>query len=209
MKINKRIVTLLSLVLLLALAVGGTLAFIVAKSGDVNNTFEPGRVSCAIHENGTNGAANFDGVTKTNVAVKNTGNIKAYIRAAVVVNWQDSQGNIYPKAPVADEDYTISINEEMQQSNDQSNFTTGKWVKNGDYYYWNNPVLSVEENATKCFTGILIKSCKPVEGETPEGYHLVVEVLASAIQADGVNAQNEKAVEDAWGVDPAALGSGN
>ena len=202
MKKRKLTAILLSLALFAALTLSGTLAFLIDGDNKVDNTFEPGRVSCKVNEN-------FDGKVKSNVAVKNTGNVKAYIRAAVVVNWQDSQGNIYKEAPKENTDYTIEYNYGDQVAGENDNFESGKWIKNGDYYYWNNPVLSVKENANKCFTGILIKNCKPVEGAAPEGYRLVVEVLASAIQADGVTDADVKAVVDAWGVDPATLGAGN
>lgn len=202
MKKRKLTAILLSLALFAALTLSGTLAFLIDGDNNVDNTFEPGRVSCKVNEN-------FDGKVKSNVAVKNTGNVKAYIRAAVVVTWQDEDGNIYPKAPVETEDYTINYKTDEQIAQDADNFTSGQWIQVGDYYYWNQPVLSVDENSSKCSTGILITECKPVENRAPDGYHLVVDVLASAIQADGVNAQNEKAVKDAWGVDPAALGAGN
>ena len=50
-------------------------------------------------------------------------------------------------------------------------------------------------------TGNLINSIKPIGNNAPEGYYLSVQILSSAIQADGVNAKGTPAVVDAWGVE--------
>lgn len=88
---RRPLLLLVSLVLLLALAVGGTVAWLNSSSGPVTNTMSPGQVPITINEtiNET-----FNGITKSGVTVTNTGNIDAYIRVAIVANAVDENGNI-------------------------------------------------------------------------------------------------------------------
>lgn len=170
---TKKPVALVALLVLLCCTVAGTLAYLVDKTPEVKNTFEPAKVTTEVNED-------FDGTTKRNVTIKNTGNIDAYIRAAVIINWADKQGNI-SATPVEDGDYEIKY--------DSSN----TWKKIGDYWYYTNPVAadSLTEKA-------LIESCAPVAGKAPEGYNLQVTILADGIQSEPLTA-----IKEAWHVDPA------
>ena len=169
---NKQFVLLVSILALLVGVVGGSLAYLVTSTGDVANTFTPGKVACQINET-------MKDNVKSNVTVKNTGNTDAYIRVRLVATWQDEDGKVCPKAPVEGTDYTITYPEGT------------KWVKNGEYYYY---PTSVAPNA---FTGNLIDSCLPVSGQAPAGYTLHVEILADAIQSKPTDA-----VTQAWGYTP-------
>ncbi|MCQ2512500.1 MAG: hypothetical protein MJ092_03840 [Lachnospiraceae bacterium] len=80
--------------IVLAAAVGGTIAYIVTSTSSVENTFTPGKVSCEVVETIHNGS-------KTSVTVKNTGNAKAYIRCAVIANTIDANGNVTGAADVS------------------------------------------------------------------------------------------------------------
>ena len=170
MKRNKRIaiLTVLIIALLLLGGVGGTLAYLHTKSGPVENVFEPAEVPSEVEES-------FDGSTKSDVVIRNNGNVPAYIRAAIVVTWKDASGNIYPKTPVAGTDYTIDIN-------------TANWSQIGGFYYYNGTV------AAGGITSNLINSCSP-KGTAPTGYSLNVEILGQAIQAEGMDAAN---AQQAW-----------
>lgn len=113
MKLNKRTVALLvSLVLLLSVAVGVTVAYIADRTHEVKNTFKPSRVACEV--------VKADGNDK--YTVKSTGDTDAYIRVAVVVNWKNGN-NVYAQAP-------------------QFNVDLGaNWVLGKDgYYYYTKPV---------------------------------------------------------------------
>lgn len=162
----KLAVLLVSAVLLLGAAVGTTAAFLVDRTPSLNNTFVPVSVSCKVQES-------FDEATntKTNVSVKNTGDIKAYIRAAIVVNWAFENGDsVYGGAPVSGIDY-IAV------------FSENGWVKGSDgFYYCASPISSGGE------TPILIESVTPIAGKAPEGYVLSVNIIASAIQAEPADA---------------------
>lgn len=160
---KKRIAWPLILVLLvLSVGVGGTLAYMIAQTQDVTNSFLPGKVSCQVIE--SNGE----------LSVKNTGNIKAYIRAMVVVNWMDNSGNAYGTPPVC----TLTPN------------TGWSYDSTTDIYYYNVAVDSQTTTATAPATVICSQ-------EAPSGYSLVIEVVAEAIQAEGMGAVS---AQDAWAV---------
>ena len=131
MKLNKRAVALLvSLAVLLTVAVGVTVAFLADRTPEVENTFTPSRVACAVNE-----------VTKNQVyTVQNTGDTTAYIRVAVVVNWVNADNKqVYAQAP----SFTVT----PENTN---------WVLGVDgYYYYIKPVnagTSITEKLTVAVT---------------------------------------------------------
>lgn len=137
----------------------------------------------------------FDKKTKSNVAVQvekaGETTYTVYVRAAIVVTWKDASGNVLATKPVAGVDYTIYLNIEDGEGEPEP------WFLHTDgYYYCKSPVKS--GNATP----VLIKTCAPVEGKTPTGYALNVEIIAQAIQAKGNTDDPSElpAVTDAWGV---------
>lgn len=167
---KKSVALLVSLLLLACAAVGGTIAFLTDETPAVVNEFTPAEVTTEVTED-------RNGNVKSNVQIKNTGDIDAYIRAAVVVTWQDAQGNIYGKTPVAGTDYTISFHTDAQST------PAGQWVlANDGFYYWTEPVKSYDDAPNDCSTGVLIDSCT-YTANAPEGYSLNVEIIGSGIQS--------------------------
>lgn len=83
---KKSLTALIALILIICLAVGGTVAFIVTQTQAVKNTFTPADVKVDIQED-------FDGSIKKNVNVKNTGDTDAYIRVKLVTYMADSEDN--------------------------------------------------------------------------------------------------------------------
>ena len=163
---------LVSLLLIIGVTISGTLAYIVADSGPVKNTFTPSEVTTEVVETVCEN-------TKSNVQIKNTGDTTAYIRAAVVITWQDENGNVLGELPAEETDYAITYN------------LDSGWKKGADgFYYWTAPVLSDDEDAFNCHTGVLINSCEAKNiikvigaGEDTVAYHLAVEVIGSGIQS--------------------------
>ena len=153
------------LVLLLAVA-GGTLAWLTAQDS-VANTFTPAHVSCAVMEN-------FDGETKSNVNVKNTGDIPAYIRVRLV---------------------TYRVNDAGQHIGGTATippFTPGiNWVKYGEYYYYTLPVAAGGAPAADLISSINLTGSY----NDADGGKQVIEVMAEAIQSSPA-----KAVGESWGV---------
>ena len=139
----------------------------------LENTLKVVDVSCTINET-------FDGTEKKNVTVENTGDVPALIRAKVVVNWVDGEGNIVANPPT---DHTYSI-------------TYGSdWLDldNNGYYYYNGIVAKAGS------TTALVTSAKQTGGDK---YRLQIEIIAEAIQATGfVNPVDgtTPAAQNAWG----------
>ena len=166
-RMNRTAVLLIAVILLISTAVGSTVAFLATKTEPVENSFEYANVSCKVTQN-----CDTDGSI---VQVKNTGTISAYIRAAVVANWIDVDGNIAASVP---EGYSYDLT-----------CSSGSWAQGKDgFFYYLLPVApgaSTEGNLLTCTV-----TCP----ETPE-YTLSVEVLAEAIQSTPASAVNE-----AWNV---------
>lgn len=170
---TKKPVALVAILVILCCAVAGTVAYLVTSTGPVTNTFTPASVTTEVVEE-------FNGTTKSNVRIKNTGNIDAYIRVAVVANWIDKDGNVYGGAtPVAGKDYTLT-----PKTGENEN-----WFQGSDgYYYCKTAIESGSE------TPVLIESCAKTTGaEVPEGYDLQVTILA-----DGIQSVPADAVQQAW-----------
>lgn len=173
-RINKAAVLLTAAVLLIGTVVGSTVAYLIAQTDAVENTFEYAKVSCEVKED-FNG-----GNTKKNVQITNTGSTNAYIRATYVVNWLDSNGNIAASVP---EGYRYDLTENPD----------GKWTKGTDgYFYYLSPV------APDASTPGSLLTCTVTRPENPE-YRLSVEILATAIQSEPASA-----VKEAWGNTPIA-----
>lgn len=168
---KRSLVLVVSLLALLLVVAGGTLAWLTAQDS-VSNTFTPAHVTCDVVEE------TFDGTKKENVTIKNTSDIPVYIRASIIVTWKDSSGNVYGQLPTAS-DYDM----EMVLNNG--------WVLGADgYYYYTGPV------AVGATTGTLIRRCTVKAGAAiPKDYDLSVEIIAEAIQS-----QPDRAVQQAWGV---------
>ena len=175
---NRSFVLVVSVLVLLVGIVGASLAYLTMKTPEVKNQFTYGQVSCEVLED-------FDGTVKSNVRIKNTGNIPAYIRARVVVTWKNKNGDIYGTKPVLGEDYSLAIN-----SNDNSKWFNMTTDSGGLYFYFPDPV-DLDKETDK----MLYNFKKSETANVPEGYDLSVEILADAIQS-----QPAKAVEEAWGV---------
>lgn len=158
---KKTILMLATMVLLLTVTVGSTIAYLVTSSGPVENKFTPAYVTSEVVEPDWH-----DGQTeKNNVTIKNTGKTSAYIRAAIVITWKDKDGYTMPETPVANKDYEININ------------TTDWMLKDGFYYY-------KEAVAPDASTNNLIINCVST-GTYNDSRKLCVEVIGSAIQSEG------------------------
>ncbi len=168
---RKATALLVSLIVLIVLVVGTTTAFIIAGDGPITNIFKPSKVSCKVNEE------SFDGSIKSGVTIENTGDVEAYIRAAIVVTWKNAEGNVYARKPVAGTDYTNLLNAD-------------DWFLGDDgFYYYKDPVKAGDS------TSVLIYNYTATGTNTPAGYNLNVEILASAIQS-----VPKDVVEDSWGV---------
>lgn len=168
-RFSKKIATaIVALTLICSIAVTGTMAFLVVKKV-ITNTFEPGQIELVTD--------NTTGVI-TNSANSDVG---VYIRVRYIVNYQDTNGNVYHVPPQLGEDYTVSP---LWDTN---------WIQNGNYYYYKNPV----EPGTATTAVPVTVTFKPVtdsEGNVTNqyaGYTLTVQYLAEAVQSNPTTAVAE------------------
>ena len=85
----------------LGLVSAATVAFLTDRTDPVVNEFGGSVVDCLVVEE-------FDGETKSDVAVQNTGDTKSYVRAAVIVTWMsEDKSSVTAKVPAEGVDYDI------------------------------------------------------------------------------------------------------
>lgn len=173
-KARKTATLLVAIVLLLGVAVGTTVAYLIDKTNEIKNEFEYAKTDVTVTED-------FDGTTKQNVKVKNNSNIPVYIRATYIVSWVDADGNIVTSVP---DGYSVAKEENLG----------GKWIKGADgYFYYPTPVQPNDSTQGSLLT------CTVTYPANRE-YTLNVEILATAIQSepkDAVEAAWPVTVNDA------------
>lgn len=116
-RVYRTAVLLIAVLLLITTAVGSTAAFLVTKTGPVEESFAYAQVSCQVTDA---------------LAVQNTGTAQAYIRASYAVNWRlDGEESIAAAVP---EGYSCDPVENPQ------------WEKGEDgYFYYPYPVAPGDE----------------------------------------------------------------
>lgn len=152
---GRKAALILSLCLIFALAVGTTVALLVAHTNAVTNTFTAAKSKITIEEKTDNGI-------KSEIYVKNEGTATSYVRVKLVMNWVDGNGKVVSGGSLPN----VTFN------SDNSWF-----LGSDDIYYYKTPV------GPKDLTANLLKD--PIEQPegAPEGCHLEVTVLAESIQA--------------------------
>lgn len=154
---------LIAMAILMALAIGGTVAWLIAKDGPITNTFLSSKVSCEVNEN-------FDGTVKSKVNVTNTGDTEAYIRVKLVTYRTNDQGRHIGGTAVLPA------------------FTPGaNWVEYGGYYYYTLPVAAGEKPAVDLIDSITLTGTY----RDADGGHQSVDVMAEAIQSSPAQAAGE------------------
>lgn len=154
---GRKTALILSLCLIFALAVGTTVALLVAHTNAVTNTFTAAKSKITIEEK------TDDGI-KSEIYVKNEGTATSYVRVKLVMNWVSKDGKTISGEPV----------------NIDVNYDTTKWFEQDGIYYYTTPVgpNMTTDNLLQANSPIT----EPTEGK-PDGCHLEVTVLAESIQA--------------------------
>lgn len=143
-------------VMLLALAIGGTVAWLTSSTGPITNTFTPSHVSCTVDEQ-----FNERTGVKSDVKVQNTSDIPAFIRVKLVT-------------------YRTNINgDHIGGTAAVPNFQPGaNWVLHEGYYYYTLPV------DPQAVTGKLIDSITLSSSyNDADGGYQAIDVMAEAIQS--------------------------
>lgn len=160
---NGRLITMMiATAMLLALAIGGTIAWLSTEDAPITNTFKPSKVACQVTEN-------FDGSVKSNVSVWNTGDTEAYIRVKLVTYRTNDKGqHIGGTATIP-------------------GFTPGiGWVEHNGYYYYTMPVAPGKKPQTDLIESITLETYNDADG----GYQ-AIDVMAEAIQSAPAQAVGE------------------
>ncbi len=160
-------------------AIGVTLGFMFQRAS-ITNTFVPAEVSCAVLEK-LDGADVSEGSAvvgseKSDIRVRNTGNVKEYLRVRLVSHFVDADGNVSGAEPSVYPKITLN----------------NGWLAGEEHtYYYTEPIEPGALSPVMCSPFTLS------EKETQDGKKLyqVVEVFAEAIQAEPADA-----VRKAWGV---------
>ena len=160
---GKLTAVLVAAAMLLALAIGGTIAWLTDRTEGITNTFNPSKVTCEVTES-------FNGTVKTDVNVKNTGDAEAYIRVKLVTYRTNDQG------------------QHIGGVAELPSFTLGEnWVEYGGYYYYTLPVAAGEKPAANLTDNITLTAGY----NDADGGHQSIDVMAEAIQSKPAKAVGE------------------
>lgn len=176
-RLRKPVKLMLSLLVLVCVSVGGTLAYL-KSTASVNNTFTVGDVDTTVDET-------FENNVKSNVTATNTGNVPAFIRIKMVT-------------------YRVNANNEKIGGNAViPEFELGDdWFEFNGFYYYSKPVQPGYKpgatDKTSIGTPLIGTSGIILAGNYPDsdGGKQVIEVIAEAIQASPTDA-----VTEAWGLE--------
>ena len=130
---------LLSVLLVAVVAVGGTLAYLMASDSPLLNTFSLMKIDTEVEEPEGPGSA-----TNKAPTVENTGTADVYVRAIAYVVMVDKNGNEY-----ADPTLTAYVHPQYNTSN--------KWVEHTDGYYYYTEKLAPGKETTALFNGVTVE----------------------------------------------------
>ena len=178
----KGLMAVLALVLVLTVAVGGTIAWLSKGTDPVVNTFTMGEVNPEIKEE-------FDGDTKSNIGVTNSGSVPAFVRVKLLFTWQEgaTAGNSADSTGTPGEIVGVPVTDadiDWVWSGDSN------WAKGSDGYYYYTVPLGNGDTAT-----LLDKVEVNSNSENGRQYYLGLNILVDAVQATPADA-----AYDTWGV---------
>lgn len=136
--------TLLSILLVAVMLVGGTLAYLVASDHEVLNTFRLAKVTTEIEEKGSTE------IDKAAMVTNKSETSAVYVRAKVVV----SSENVDPGL--------ITVTEaQYNTSNEVGQENTPYWIPDEDGFYYYNAILQPGDSTEELFTGVTVDPSVP------------------------------------------------
>ena len=165
---RKRFLTNFLLILAILAVVGGSatvIAYMFRETQVETNELIPAEVSCSVQEK-----INADG-EKSEITVKNTGNIDAYIRVRLVSYWVNSDGTVSPKNSP-----TLSLS-----------FNSVNWIQGANNtFYYKYKVPSGNTTLNLLSDNNVISWAETSDDGTTQ----YIDVFAEAIQAEPAGAVN-------------------
>ena len=155
---------------------------------------------------GTKKITSYAGSTKQNVVITNTGNCDAFIRAAIIGQWRDQDGN--PVFGFTDYTHGVQLVDSwyedviVKKTNIQGEFTGlpgTNWVEGSDgYYYYTEAVPAGQAIPNNLFTKYEVKRAPgaAIAGAVQEIY-FTLEIATQAISAKKLDGTNYSYTE-AW-----------
>lgn len=167
---KKKVSAIIAVAIILNVTLIGSIAYLIDKTEEIVNIFNPGTVTTDVEEE-------FENNIKSSIKVKNTGNTESYVRVALVAYRVevDADGNVVKR---------IGGNADVPSFELAAN-----WVKYGDHYYYTLPVPAGGE-VELLASPITLQSYDDADGGVQ-----AIDVMASGIQANPA-----KAVNESWGV---------
>ena len=182
----KQRIAIAAVALILCCSVGATLAWLVTATGPVKNTFEPTWVECEVSDTYVGGLKSNIIVTNPKEDFGDIKNVDAYIRVTFAATWEDPNDNYTAVAKDTSKFYTQYLDKATLNEN---------WVKGKDGFYYYTKIVKVGEHTSQVF-----KYPLTIPTDEANGYELNVQILAEAVQADGVADDGvTKPVQIAWG----------
>ena len=160
---------IIGVAIVLCLGVGAymTISYLTSDSS-LENTFTIASVEPIVEET-------FENDVKSNEYVKNNGDIPVYIRAKIMIYYQDQDEKILGDIPNED-DYTITYPENLKDC----------WIPAEDGFYYYIDKVDSQDKTTQ-----LIEKCESKVTDLDK--YLVIDIITEAIQANP-----KDAIEDAW-----------
>ncbi len=175
---NKKNILFVSLVLMVAIGMGVTTAWLSGYAAPTDYVFKGTFVDCdatiVVNESGT----------YEQTFVTNTGEVPAYVRVALIGNYREDLGNgtygtLHYALPESALDYLVEMN-------------AADWLLGYDsFFYYKKPILPGEQT-TSLFTSFTLIN----NGNPPAGYTFRLEASAEAIQS----IPDTQPVTNAWKV---------
>ena len=109
---------------------------------------------------------NDDVLEKKDVTVTNNNEFDVYVRAKVIVSWQDANGNTLAVTPLEGTDYTVEYGTD--------------WTKKADGYYYYNKPLGDGQSTTDLLSGV---SFSFAMGNIYKDSTMKIKVRLEAVQA--------------------------
>lgn len=197
-KKRKLRISLLSLIAILMVSFGGTLAYLTFVTDGLHNIFNHAIVNVTIDEN-FDGADIKKGTVTKEVRYKNdTLNgelslVPIYVRASYVATWVSEKNGkevISPVDVASMLDYKLNLKNSVYGKS--SSNVEGQWLKGDDGYYYFTGVVDVDHYTDYLLSEVSLKKGYSVS-DLPEDGHLEIDVLVDAIQT------TSGAANDAWG----------